>query len=80
MDRDFESKKHGYSANSYLKVLENNFPYCWSPGLIFMHNTPIHTVHAVTNWFIDMGILLANHPPFSPNMNPIEHLWFHLKK
>jgi transposase len=45
-----------------------------------MHNTPIHTVHAVTNWFIDMGILLANHPPFSPNMNPIEHLWFHLKK
>jgi len=22
MDRDFESKKHGYSANSYLEVLD----------------------------------------------------------
>ena len=22
MDRDFKSKKHGYSANSYLKVLD----------------------------------------------------------
>jgi transposase len=81
MDRDFESKKHGYSANSYLEVLENNLPFCWSPGLVFMHdNASIHTAHAVTNWFIDMGIPLADHPPFSPDMNPIEHLWFHLKK
>ena len=24
MDRDFESKKHGYSANSYLEVLDEN--------------------------------------------------------
>jgi hypothetical protein len=22
MDRDFKSKKHGYSANSYIKVLD----------------------------------------------------------
>ena len=27
-----------------------------------------------------MGILVADHPPFSLDMNPIEHLWFHLKK
>jgi len=24
MDRDFESKKHGYSANSYLEVLDGS--------------------------------------------------------
>jgi len=27
-----------------------------------------------------MGIPVADHPPFSPDMNSIEHLWFHLKK
>jgi len=24
LERDFESKKHGYSAASYIKILENN--------------------------------------------------------
>jgi len=24
LKRDFESKKHDYSANSYIKILENN--------------------------------------------------------
>jgi hypothetical protein len=81
LERDFESKKHGYSANSYLQVLDDNLPGCWSPGLIFMHdNASIHTAYKVRNWFIDMGIPVADHPPFSPDMNPIEHLWFHLKK
>jgi hypothetical protein len=81
MDHDFESKKHGYSANSYIEVLDNNLPSCWSPGLVFMHdNASIYTAYKVCNWFTDMGIPLAKHPPFSPDMNPIEHIWFHLKK
>jgi hypothetical protein len=80
MDRDFESKKHGYSARSYLAVLDNNLPFCWSPGLVFMHdNASIHTAYAVRDWFTDMAIPLADHPPFSPDLNPIEHLWWHLK-
>jgi len=24
LERDFESKKHGYSANNYIKILEDN--------------------------------------------------------
>jgi hypothetical protein len=81
MDYNFESKKHSYSISSYLKVLKNNLSFCWSPGLIFIYNNAsIYTVHIVTNWFIDIGIPLANHPPFSPNINLIEHLWFHCKK
>ncbi len=75
MDCDFESKKHGYSANSYIEVLDNNLPSCWSPGLVFMHNNAsIHTAYKVHNWFIDMGIPLAEHTPFSPDINPIKHI------
>ena len=36
LDRDFKLKKHGYSANSYLEVLEDQLPKCWELGLIFM--------------------------------------------
>ena len=80
MDRDFESKKHGYSAQSYLEVLDNNLPFCWSPGLLFMQdNATIHTANTVKDWFKDMAIPLADHPPYSPDMNPIEHIWWHLK-
>jgi len=46
-----------------------------------MHdNASIHTAYAVVDWFTEIGIPLADHPLFSPDMNPIEHIWFHLKK
>ena len=80
MDRDFKSKKYRYSSQSYLEVLNNNMPICWSPGLIFIQdNTSIHTAHTVIDWFEDIAIPLADHLPFSPDMNPIEHIWWHLK-
>jgi hypothetical protein len=28
IDRDFESKKHGYSARSYIEVLNDQIPRC----------------------------------------------------
>ena len=46
--RDFESKKLGYSANSYLEILEDNLLGIWQPGLIFMKdNAPIHKAKKV---------------------------------
>ena len=68
--RDFESKKIGYSAQSYITVLENNTPRCWTPGLVFMQdNAPIHTARTVRQWFEDWGIPLADHPPYSPDLS-----------
>jgi hypothetical protein len=60
MDRDFESKKHGYSANSYFEVLDAEVASAYAglnPRYVFMQdNMSIHTAHSVRDWFLDHGI------------------------
>jgi hypothetical protein len=55
MDRDFEALKHGYFANSYIKVLDAEVALAFSKldlGYIFMQdNASIHTAHKVKAWF-----------------------------
>jgi transposase len=65
---------------SYLKVLEDQIPKCFQPGMTFMQdNALIHTARVVRQWFADIAIPLTNWPPYSPDLNPIEQVWFHMK-
>ena len=48
LERDWEAKKMGYSANSYINILKENLIQFYQPGQIFIQdNAPIHTTKKV---------------------------------
>jgi len=43
-------------------------------------NAPVHKAYSVMDWFERNCIELVEHPPYSTDLNPIEHVWVELKK
>lgn len=71
----------GYSVKSYIEILKDNLLEIWEPGFAFMqNNAPIHKVKKVMKWFENNGVVVTDWPPYSPDLNPIEHLRYELKK
>ena len=70
----------------YREVLRKNLlQSCQKLGLensfVFQHdNDPKHTAGLVKDWLKQKKIETLNWPPFSPDMNPIEHLWNELER
>jgi transposase len=81
MPGDPEAKHGGVTAAVYQEILEDELPTLWEPGLIFMQdNASIHTARAIRNWFKEQSIEVLDWPPYSPDLNPIEHAWKRLKE
>jgi transposase len=46
---------------------------------LMQDNAPIHRAQIVTNWLINNNVRTITWPPYSPDLNPIEEVWAHIK-
>lgn len=75
MERGSDSRRNGFTQNSYLKVLKDYFLPLYDEMRDFQQdNVRIHTVKRVTNWFLNHGVSLLEWPTHSPDLNLIEHI------
>ena len=81
MDRDYTSPKSGYTAWSYCRALEEGLLPQYKPGERFLQdNAKIHTAKITNEWLESHRIQTVKAPPYSPDLNPIKHMWWALKK
>jgi len=54
-------------------------PQLWIGAAVVMDNLPAHHAAAITPLIEAVGARVINLSPYSPEFNPIEHWWSHLK-
>ena len=76
------------NKNRYIRLLRRHlFPvihqmisFSMQDILFQQDNSPVQRAYNVMEWLERNLIEVEEHPPYSPDLNPIEHVWVELKK
>lgn len=77
LDLPFNAQKYRDLLNDVMyPAARLRFPVDKYPVITFMHdNSPVHTAAIINEWFVQHpDVQLLSHPPYSPDLNPIENI------
>jgi transposase len=81
MERDPNTERNGYTAQSYIDALAVGLLPTYRTGEGFMQdNARIHKARLTMSLFEENDVRLVDFSTYSPDLNPIKHIWWALKE